>query len=207
MTGKELKAIRKKLALTQQALADLLGVHKVTIAKREGGALEIGKEAELAIRFLDRAKKKTDDHDHVLVGDRCSCGFPFGSVVFESGSDLIDVTSLHRPDVEWSYIDRQQHRHVWYVLGQPALAYKPDETYSVPSLAWIDDGVRYDEDGKPYYVGHNECRVCGEHIEPGYTADATTVYAPGLMWYRIDGVDVSREEWEAALKNKSLTGM
>ncbi len=59
VTGAEYKAIREKLKLTQQQLADLLGVHKITVAKREGGALEISQEAEMALRYIsDQASLK-----------------------------------------------------------------------------------------------------------------------------------------------------
>jgi len=45
-------------------------------------------------------------------------------------------------------------------------------------------------------VGHLECRQCGEHIAPGYTADSNRVYIPGLKWCRINGQSVTPEEFE-----------
>lgn len=52
MTAAEYRALRDKLKLSQPALAKLLGVHPITIAKREAGSLNINREAELAIRSL-----------------------------------------------------------------------------------------------------------------------------------------------------------
>ena len=37
MTGPEIKELRKKLKMTQQGLADKLGVHRVTVAEWEAG--------------------------------------------------------------------------------------------------------------------------------------------------------------------------
>jgi DNA-binding transcriptional regulator YdaS (Cro superfamily) len=51
MTPSEYKTLRQKLG-TQQQVADLLGVHKITVAKREGGALPISRESALALENL-----------------------------------------------------------------------------------------------------------------------------------------------------------
>ena len=51
VTPKNYKAEREKRG-TQQQVADLLGVHQVTIARRETGKLEITKEAERALVSL-----------------------------------------------------------------------------------------------------------------------------------------------------------
>lgn len=56
MKPSDYRALRDKLKLTQQALADLLGVHKITVAKREAGTLKVNREAELAIRALKPQK-------------------------------------------------------------------------------------------------------------------------------------------------------
>lgn len=56
MTADQYRAIRDKLRLTQQELADRLGVHKITIAKREGGSLPISRESELAIQSLLKSR-------------------------------------------------------------------------------------------------------------------------------------------------------
>lgn len=51
MTPDQYAKLRKKIG-TQQWVADRLGVHQVTIARRETGALPITKEAEFALRWL-----------------------------------------------------------------------------------------------------------------------------------------------------------
>jgi hypothetical protein len=123
---------------------------------------------------------------------------------FETGCDLIDATSSHRPDTDWRIVDGAGHEHRWFFGDKPATEYNPSARYSVPSLKWVVDGVAYWEDGEPYDVGHHECRVCREHIEPGYTADAYTQYVPGLRWCRINGESVTREQFERALIAEGL---
>jgi DNA-binding transcriptional regulator YiaG len=50
MTPSEYKALRQKLG-TQQQVADLLGVHRVTIADREAGRKPISREAAAALSW------------------------------------------------------------------------------------------------------------------------------------------------------------
>lgn len=45
---------RKALGLSQEKLAALLGVHRITIVRRESGALPITTEAKLAIQSLKK---------------------------------------------------------------------------------------------------------------------------------------------------------
>ena len=121
---------------------------------------------------------------------------PSGQLLFESGCELVDVTSLHRPDTSWQVIDAQGHEHCWYVNGLPAGSYNPATTHETPTLVWIKDGEEYwEDDDEPHAVGHLECRQCGERLRPGYTADAYQVYVPGLRWYRIDGERVTEAEF------------
>jgi DNA-binding transcriptional regulator YiaG len=53
MNGQELKAWRQKWQLTQEALAGLLGVHRVTIAKWEAGDRGIPPFMHLALEALE----------------------------------------------------------------------------------------------------------------------------------------------------------
>jgi DNA-binding XRE family transcriptional regulator len=51
VTAKQYQAARRKRG-TQQRVADLLGVHQVTIARRETGALPVSEEAWRALLSL-----------------------------------------------------------------------------------------------------------------------------------------------------------
>lgn len=55
MTAPQYKAARESIG-TQGHVAKLLGVHRVTIAKREAGTLEISEEAKLAMESLAKRK-------------------------------------------------------------------------------------------------------------------------------------------------------
>lgn len=117
---------------------------------------------------------------------------------FESGCDMLEVTSLHRPNLSWHLIDDEGHGHRWLPAGN----YNPTIKYEVPSLVWVKDGEEYwEDDDEPHDVGHHECRLCGQRIEPGYCPDSSEQYISGLRWYRVDGRSVSREEfvWQARL--------
>ena len=57
MTPEKYKAERKARG-TQQVVADLLDVHRVTVAKREGGQLLITREAWLALLCLTAGRPK-----------------------------------------------------------------------------------------------------------------------------------------------------
>lgn len=117
--------------------------------------------------------------------------------VFETGCDLIDVTSIHRPDTSWYFSDEHGHEHRWHVDGKPAVSYNPSARYDTPTLVWVKDGEDYwEDDDEPHDVGHLECRQCGEHANPGYTADGTEQHIPGPRWYRINGASVSPEEFQ-----------
>jgi len=116
--------------------------------------------------------------------------------VFESGCDQFDVTSLHRPDTRWRFVDAAGHTHRWYMQGQPAESYRPDAKYETPTLTWVHDGWGYYEDGERYAIGHHECSECRERIEPHFCADDFRQYLPGPRWFCINGEPVSPEEFQ-----------
>ena len=64
MTPEEYKATRERLG-TQAEVALILGVNRVTVAKRENGAMTITNEAVLAIQSLrrPRGKRKSENTD------------------------------------------------------------------------------------------------------------------------------------------------
>lgn len=51
MSPDEYRTLRQSIG-TQAEVAELLGVHRVTVADRERGAKPIDREAELALRYL-----------------------------------------------------------------------------------------------------------------------------------------------------------
>jgi len=62
MTAAEFKRIRQAMGLTQQALADLLGVTRLTIARYETRARRIPEmAARLLMRLRDEAKRRGSD--------------------------------------------------------------------------------------------------------------------------------------------------
>jgi DNA-binding XRE family transcriptional regulator len=64
MTPEEYKATRERLG-TQAEAAAMLGVNRVTVAKRENGTMTITNEAVLAIQSLrrPRGKRKSENSD------------------------------------------------------------------------------------------------------------------------------------------------
>jgi hypothetical protein len=117
----------------------------------------------------------------------------------EYGRDLIDVTSMHRPDTSWLMTDAHGHEHRWYSGGKPAGNYRPDEKYETPTLVWVKDGEEYwEDDDEPHDVGHLECGLCGEHVAPRYRSDSCRQCIAGRPWFRVDGRYVSEEEFQKA---------
>lgn len=54
MTGQEFKSIRKSAGLTQQALGDMAGASRRSIAKYESGEIDLGQiEVKTAIRLAN----------------------------------------------------------------------------------------------------------------------------------------------------------
>lgn len=60
MMPKQIKALRKKLGLTQQELADSIGAQRVTIARWENGSSRpTGAYLMLLLKVSEKAKEKT----------------------------------------------------------------------------------------------------------------------------------------------------
>jgi len=109
--------------------------------------------------------------------------------VFSMDRDVLDVTSLHRPDEKWVHVDAAGHEHRWlFEIKGVAVGYRPDACAMVHTLKSVKDYTAYFEDGEPYDVCHYECRECGATVNPGFTSDDTKQYIAGLASYRIDGV-------------------
>lgn len=121
--------------------------------------------------------------------------------IIEFERELIDVTSNHRPDLNWIFFDSSGHCHQWHNGQILAVKYSPAGFYHVPSIKWVKTGVDYYPDGSEYEVGYYACIDCGEEITPGYTADTTTQYITGVTRYYVDGKEVKKEELEAIMKS------
>jgi transcriptional regulator with XRE-family HTH domain len=59
MEGKELRALRKRLGLTQRALAERVGVHPNSIARQERGEVGIGEPLARLVRLLAETGPET----------------------------------------------------------------------------------------------------------------------------------------------------
>jgi hypothetical protein len=59
MTAEDYKSQRQRRG-TQTSVAALLGIHQVTVARRETGALPISTEAERALLSLPKKRKKNE---------------------------------------------------------------------------------------------------------------------------------------------------
>lgn len=108
--------------------------------------------------------------------------------------DSIDVTSNHRPDISWKFVDSAGHEHRWFVDKRPAVAYHPQAKYTVPSVKWVKTGIGYYEDNTKYDVGVYKCKKCREEVTPGYTADQMEVYIAGMIHYHLRDREISKSE-------------
>lgn len=123
--------------------------------------------------------------------------------VFESGRDRIDVTSQHRPDLDWTYTDSHGHVHCWQDPdGTSAVSHH--QGVNILTMVRVHDGWKYNKDNTRFATVHCECLRCGEHIEPGYTSDVITQYIGVLRWFRINGEYVSQEEFARRRIDRSL---
>lgn len=118
----------------------------------------------------------------------------------EMQRDLIDVTSNHRPDLSWIFIDNAGHYHQWFDGETLAVQYRPQVSYHIPSIEWIKTGVDFYPDGTEFEIGYNRCKLCREEVNPGYTSDTIPQYISGLTHYYVDGKEVSQDELETIMR-------
>lgn len=122
---------------------------------------------------------------------------PEGGGNLEIVSDSIETTSLGgwEPDPNWSYIDAAGHVHTW---KSKSFRWVKDDP-NAPDF-WTDaDGDEHNADT------HAECKKCGEHIEPATRwrpGDTFSTFIPGPVRYLLDGVEVTKEQAEAAIGRK-----
>jgi hypothetical protein len=94
--------------------------------------------------------------------------------------DMVEVTSMNRPDPNWVFTDKEGHVHQWHDSKGPATNYSPMEKYSVPTVRSVIEGSWVDDDGEEHHICHLACRQCGERVNPGRTADTCRQFIPGL---------------------------
>ena len=121
--------------------------------------------------------------------------------VFTMEREMLEVTSLRRPDPSWVHFDSAGHEHRWYDGESPMKEYRPDKSYRTPTLFWVEDPEVY-MDGT--HMGHLICLKCGEIVIPGYTADDTSQYVTGMTYCLIDGKRVTLEEFKRRLVEQSV---
>jgi len=124
---------------------------------------------------------------------------------FESFHDLIEATSMHRPNPDWVYVDPQGHEHRWTLTkdGVVIQGYHPSAQADVLSCGWQSVDY-YTEEGEKIDIGYHICAQCGVRINPGYMADETHQYVRGLRHFRIDGKDVSPDVFKAELRKEGV---
>ena len=118
---------------------------------------------------------------------------------FEICRDLLDVTRISRPDTSWQYTDPYGHVHQWWCEGKPSDRYSPSERYELPTLVWVRTGTGYFPDGEPYAIGDYVCVQCRNVVVPRFCPDTTKQYILGMLHYRVDGLEVTKDEFRDAL--------
>ena len=108
----------------------------------------------------------------------------------------IEVTSACRPDETWLFEDASGHKHRWFQRNRPMTSYDHTVPATLPTLESVRDPDTYDEDGEPIRQSHWECGLCREVIVPGFRADDTRCFVPGLL--RIHPITLVASDEEVA---------
>lgn len=124
-----------------------------------------------------------------------------GGKTFEVACEMVDVTSISRPDEHWQHTDSAGHVHRWLFDGKPGGPYSPRAKTTIPTLRYVVDEVYWCADcNDEHERGHHECVTCGEHVNPGTCADDFRQFVPGLICYWIDGRSVPKDEFYRVYK-------
>ncbi len=106
--------------------------------------------------------------------------------MLEITRDVIEVTPMRTIDDDWEYIDLKGHLHRW-------------QNNKLPSLRKVIDSLADEEYPES---SHMICKHCGQTINPGYKEPDAREYIQGLGHYRINGIDVTKEQFEKRLQTK-----
>ena len=106
-----------------------------------------------------------------------------GGHTFSKETDQVNIQSFRgvELDPDWKYTDKAGHEH--YAAGR-----------DYPTLEWYVDSLEWCSDcNEDHEEGHWVCPLCLEAIKRGTRPEKG--WAPGLTHYKIDGVEVTEEEW------------
>ena len=116
--------------------------------------------------------------------------------------EQIELTSYGpQPDPDWRCTDHAGHEHD---ASRETLVMVQDDPDEPPFYT--------DEDGEEYNAPtHLECRLCGEHIEPGVVGPSPfRSFIPGAThYYRDEGdgeAEITEAEFMAAVNDRSSSG-
>lgn len=85
------------------------------------------------------------------------------------------MTGVQKPDKSWSYVDLNDHAHVWKGDKLPTLYEK------VTGKHWVGD----EYDGMEVEDTEMRCKICDEVVVPKYVTDYTPVHVAGPSEYRL----------------------
>ncbi len=103
MTGKDIRRIRKKLAMNQTQFAQLLGVHQITVSNWERDVSEPTPYQVSMIADFGKAAKKNDQIGKVALGTMIGAGIGFA--VYK----LLEATYGKRKQDEDEYDDEDEY--------------------------------------------------------------------------------------------------
>lgn len=109
----------------------------------------------------------------------------------EMWREIIDVTTIQEPDRSWRLTDSHGHVHRWVGCGDKA-------EVTTCNAKTIIDGW-YEPDSPISHIEYR-CRECGDEVKPGWRATEFRRWIPGLPHFLIDGVEVTKSEYEIAAR-------
>lgn len=129
----------------------------------------------------------------IIVTKRCVLADGTEVREFETGADLIDVTSLTKPNPVWKWVCPKGHIVQWEQFDS-----KWGKQYRVANVRRLvtkQDVWQYDEYVKLEY---DVCATCPRGRKAVDYTDAqipnySKEYIPGMRWYRLNGEDVTEE--------------
>lgn len=98
--------------------------------------------------------------------------------------EWLDVTTEFEPDPSWWHVDGHGHVHRWMVEGDPStpLTDPSRERWELSTLVQVNDPEPHwcELCRGGYQPQHDECRTCGDTVEPRSRRTAGRRYIPGM---------------------------